>query len=676
MPLDVSKLSDEELNAAIGSKLSKQPSGPDLSKLSDEELDSKIQAKISGPSTMDSVMRAVGEVGKAVDTYTGAPARAALSELTRTTPEFNKDKPSFFGNIVNAAKAGYDQFGADPSLAPTGKDIATSRLGLSDKPLATNIPTFKFSNEIPQDELAKLKAAGIKPDALGRYQMGSTEGFSPAGMAGLGIDIAADPLNLVPVGTVLRGTGKLAGVAGDIAGGLAKKIPGVKATAEATGKIIDDFVKPSVAKDFGKLQETAAIHGIDLSKAPEAIEFGKDSMISRGSRSQAEGPGGQARLEKHREFLGDVSQAFDKNVADISQGAPLSRADAGIHLKDSYDRSVAELFNKADVRYSTITKDYPALSLSEQAIEALTKTVNGVEKYAKGLVGRGIRDQRAMGEELLDITSALRQNRPSFKQMNEFRDALGRKAFQTGNSLGQVPSDISKMRDLYGALTDALQETVRTDIQGGEALAGALKIDNQLISDFMAQKKAIADILGNTRLAPEQVFDRLTRNSSQIRALKELLAPEDFAKLKGAYLEGMVKRDDFGNIQFAQLKTALQNRQNREVVKQLFEPEEAAALFDLADLGDRAGIAILSTSGTGASNFFRDIGKGMQNTIINEGAIDLMKSAARKRALALPKESAASSKPLFGPAAISKKEAFGLRLPQQISIQQRNKDKR
>jgi hypothetical protein len=66
----------------------------------------------------------------------------------------------------------------------------------------------------------------------------------------------------------------------------------------------------------------------------------------------------------------------------------------------------------------------------------------------------------------------------------------------------------------------------------------------------------------------------------------------------------------------------------------LFEPEELQGLAELIKLGRDYGPAIMSTSGTGASNSFRDIGAQVLRGFRDEKALDAMKSRARGKAQA------------------------------------------
>lgn len=101
------------------------------------------------------------KVGSAIDSYGGAPTRSALGALQEGK------------GIGAAAQAFGHQFGGNPEEAPTGKDLA-ARQGLStDESINTHLPYIGT--------------------------------VSPAGIAGTAVDVLADPINILPVGKILKG---------------------------------------------------------------------------------------------------------------------------------------------------------------------------------------------------------------------------------------------------------------------------------------------------------------------------------------------------------------------------------------------------------------------------------------------------------------------------------------
>lgn len=663
---DLSKLTDAELMELAGQGAPKgeaaAPSGGvDLSGLSDEELN-QLAHGIEKPQAEKGFWGTVGDV---VD-RPRAVVTSGLNELLRTENEFAKPKPSFFGNLFSAGKAALNQVTESSDNAPTFKDIAVNRLGVSDKPFWSGA----------QSNFAAAKA-GIDPSGgVSPEQITQSQSISPADLVGVVGDQLSDPLNYVPVGAVAKLGGRAA--KGAVKAGMEgiEKLPLIGGTAKGVEKALTGAISPKIAEHFGELAEVAAKNGIDLNNAPEALKYGKDSFISRGSRVLAEGAFGEPRLERFRKFMGDVTGAFDQKVATIAQGAPLSRVDAGISLRQGFDKSLDNLFDTVgDTTYNQVTKSLPGLKLNEEAAKSLGSKLNGIRKFALGRVERGLSaEQVEQGQRLINAVDAIERTNGSVKQAVEALKDLGDIAFKSKNSLAAIPPDIAKSRDLYFSLRDAITDTIRRDVQGGEQIAGALEISNSMINDFFKTSDSIGNVLGNPKLAPEQVFERLTKNTDQIKALQKLM-PEEFAKIKGAYIENLIgPRTEDGLIKWTTLRNSLENRANKDVVNAMFSPAERKELDDIIKLAEKSGIAVMSTSGTGASQGFWNMLKDLPAKAVLEGSVEFQKKRA---GLNLPAAAQKAAQPIrFGPAGIGPKEAIGLRLPQQISIQQQNEERR
>ena len=293
---DYTQMSDEELMKIAGVTPDQvdQPSQPaapqvDYSKMSDEDLMKIVTGGELEETTIGQrVLQGVADVGEFIDTYTGAPARAAIQEFkdVLTMPRGLATAPGIpqgFPQLTKAAVRGgakfIDQFGEDPALAPTGKQIAAD-LGAS------------------TEETIGLPFTDTK--------------LSPAGVAGFGIDVIADPTNIIPVaapakllakGTkatgkaALRGSAAAAGFAARKAG-LGGAIDVTRQTAVGAKAALNKLFKPTVAEDFAELSEIAAKNGIDPKMLPESVEFGPSSIISRATRVQREGVLGEEILNQ------------------------------------------------------------------------------------------------------------------------------------------------------------------------------------------------------------------------------------------------------------------------------------------------------------------------------------------------------------------------------------------
>lgn len=655
----------------------------ELQKASPEQRVRILQGKSADKSFGESALDTVVQVGEFVDKYTGAPARAALSEVVKS--------PTIEG-VGTGVQKYVEHFGEDPNLAPTGKDIAR-QLKVSDD-VAFKIPFTDID-------------------------------VSKSGLAGFGIDVIADPTNLIPVGAIAKAAGKgvvqstkaagkvaklgkdivlegsakaaelaratklgeevltKAGKFGEAAAATTKGVLSpVKNAASSTRNALGKLFNPKVSDDFAELSLIAEKNGINPNILPEGVEFGENSIISRAARVQREGLLGEELLDNFYNGLSKVRKAVDNKAAEIGNGVVLSRVDAGAVLRDGFDKGVDKILSNANTTYNTVIKDYPGLKLSKEAMSKLDSQIGGLESFAKRRAVRGFSaGQRSQGEQLLNSVESIRSNNGSFKQMVEALKDVGDVAFKNKNMLEIDPPDVQRLQKLYGDIRDALMDTIRTDVKDGEAVAGALQINNSIISDLFSDKAVVGRVLGNSSLGPEKVFDSLIKNGDtrKIEALKNVVDADDWKMVKGAFVESLIKRDPAdGSFSFKELRNAVRNK--KDVIESILDPNEIDDLSDIIRLGDRFGVAVMSTSGTGASNIFKDVYSAIQQGVTNDAFIQALKNRARNisyepRGFSVPKLSAPRSG--FALPEVSERTAntleFGKQGSRIISIQERNK---
>ncbi len=628
---DLSQMSDDELLAIASGKPARAPqakqSAPvgDYSQYSDEDLlkiigDSDkpdVKAAEFVKDTENKVLGGITKVGRFVDSYTGAPTRSAIGALQAGENPFRA-----FGK----------QFGSDPDLAPTGKDIA-AKAGLS------------------TEESIELPLKGIT---------GQNMKVSPAGIAGVGIDVAADYTNLVPFGALAKtavkggvGAAKFAGkglvAATDLATGskLASDTVSIgKNAAVGTKEALSSFFKPTKAADYQDMVAIAEKNSLDPSKVlTEGHEYGPNSLVTRLARSRAEGFAGEPHLQKFANAADEIRGAAENKIKSISGGTVLNKQEAGSYIRQAYDQSVDDFFSKVEVTHNSIIKDYPGLKLTtginatDEHLKKLDSTLKGIENFAKGRIKRGVTAlQEEQGKRLINAVDAIRSTNGSYKQTVEALRDIGEAAFKSQNTLAAVPADIERMRDLYGALNDALIQTVRKNVQNGDAVANQLITTNQEISKFIDSKNPLAKVIGNKTLSDEAVFRSLVENgdSLKIKSLNAVLGPERMAPLKGAWMETLLKRDLDGSWGFKTAEGAIRNK--RTVMQNLLSPEEIKDFEDLIRLGNNAGTPVLSTSGTGASNVFKDLKAGITGAVANDAFIETLKRRANQAGIAPPIE--------------------------------------
>lgn len=666
-------MSTDELQALQSGKSEPKPQNVDLELLNSLPTDQLLKLQSASPEARQEILtlgreKTFGEnllsgvkaVTDFLDKFGGAPLRAGIQETIPSRPRIEAERPpelprSRFlatdltrppdfggGSLARGVRAFGEQFGEDPALAPTGKDIA-KRLDFSTEP-AFSLPLIG--------------------------------GVSPAGAAGLGIEIIADPLNLIPVTAIVKGAAKGVGLAGKLAlkgsaNAVAAVTPGaVKQAARGAKVSLDALFKPSVADDFAELAKIAEANGVTVKLLPESVEFGPASLISRSSRVQREGIQGEALLKEFQESLGQVRGALDNKLQAISKSPVLDRVNAGQHLRDSYDRAVEKMFSGFEQSYSKIAENFPDLVISPKALDKLDGKLDEILSFGERRSLTGVTNlQRSQGKELVNAVTAIRAGGGSFEGLlGNLRD-IGDAAFSSKNQLVINPPDVGKLRGLYRDVSDALIDTVRLDVPNGAKVADKLIEANKVMTEFFGEKSVIAKILGNKEIGTEKVFDALIKNGDtrKIEAIKSILSKEDFDVLKGSFVESIIKREADGFFSFRNLSNSL--RAKRLTAEAILDPSELKEIADIVRLGDRFGLAVMSTSGTGASNILRDIMTSVKQSITNEAFIEGLK----KRARAAPKQSLIEPTRGFSLPRQTRLD-FGIRAAKLQAGQQRNEE--
>jgi hypothetical protein len=585
------KLSTDTLKSLRG-QIQEQMTREDDKKFMRELVEAQTltgQLKKAGRSALESAI----EVGEFVDRYTGAPTRAAISKLQE-------------GEIVGSLEAFGEQFGEPSAKAPTGKEIAV-KAGLSPK------ETIDFP-------------------VLGKV--------SPAGIAGLGIDIAADPTNIIPLGAAAKLTGRAGKKAGELALGLAKKgiMKGSVAASRAIrakSKLADEAAealalkfKPQRAPDFNEMVDIASKNNINPEILPEAIEFGKESVITRAIRKKGEGVLGEPILRRHENAINEVNQAVVNNLEEISKGRVLSPEEAGQVIREGYQRSIEDFFKQIDFTYDSIGKQVGrTFRLDPKAHNKLDKVLEATERSANKLINSIDPVKQKQAKITLDAVEKLRASNGNYAQLVEDLQDIGSVGFNRQTIVGLVPPDVKAMRKLYREVQEPMIDTIRKQLGGN--IADDLIENNKLMTEFLSDRNIVSKVVLNDRLADEGVFRVLISNadSKKLDALLGMLNPDEVSQLKGAFFDSLIKRDIEGAFTFRSLFNQLRNK--KMIAERLFEPEELNNLMDLTRLGDRLGLPILSTSGTGAAESFKNIPEAVSRGLTSDVIVDSLKRMAR-----------------------------------------------
>lgn len=399
--------------------------------------------------------------------------------------------------------------------------------------------------------------------------------------------------------------------------------------AESAKNRLKSYFNPEVDPKFQEFAEIAKKNGIDPNLLPESVKFGPESSASRASRNLAEGRFGEETLKRFNQTLDQVRGAYNNKINLYSKGVPTDEVTAGKILRDAYDEGVSKFFDQMDLTHNSIMQQVPGLQVTEASQKAINSSLDGIEKFAKGRAIRGVTDtQKKQGQQLLNAVEAIRSGNGSYKQTVEALRDIGEAAFQSKNSMADIPVDTQKMRKIYNDLNDALIGSVRSQL--GDDIANSLVQNNKLMSEFFGEKSLVAGVLGDKSISPENAFKSLILNgdSQRINALKKVISPEKWDYLKGAVLENLAKRDAEQNFAFKQLYNSMRSKRN--TLSSIFTPQELADSVGVVRLGDRFGNPVLSSSGTGASLSFKDLTKSLSNLSVDAFALKNANNAAKR----------------------------------------------
>lgn len=618
----------------------------ELIALEQEELFAQ-QAQQEQPSFIDDVVSgAVGgltEVGRIADMYTGAPTRAALGELVTGQ------------GVSSAASKFVDQFGADPSLAPTGKEIVQ----------AAGIPEFDIIPDPTKEVDEKLRQQGFSvPEE-------PSAGLTGSGALGLAVDVVADPLNFIPFSAITKGLSKGAklGAKGAAKGTLAvidtatgSKI--VSRTADDAVKAVDNVIEatkkrfnPSVASDYDDFVKIAEKNGIAKDVLPETVEFGADSTITNKVKVAAEAPGGDIIKERFAKAQNAVENALDRKITDLGGGRRLGDAEAGQLLLDSYNNATKRFFDQDFITNNKIINQNPGLRITDDAAKSITSKMQGLRKKAIGRVRRGVGSQASESGKLLKDIDTLSSSFDSagtisYKQANEALQNIGEEAFKKFKGDDPMGATYRKgLQDIYFTMRDAMNNTVAGKVS--PEIASELANSNAIISDFLKSDGVVSRTLSQN-VAPEKIvrdlIDRADTNKiAAIQNIFGLSGDADALKaFKGFVADKIVKKGASDNVLYRSTINNLNKR--KDILSAVFSPNEIAEVGEILKLGDRVGDYVFNTSRTNTAarfspkQFLSDILGGAADEVTIERLKDIARGKAKAATLQTPSGSIQVSK--------------------------------
>lgn len=404
------------------------------------------------PTLGERFLNGIVKVGETIDSYTGAPTRAAISSL--------QDDAS---SPMEAARAFGRQFGESPRMAPTGRDIVR-KAGVPDQDYR-----FRSKEPAPNDpDFYRYQNDPVFREQYIKGGKGSEYVVNPSIAAGLAMDIAADPTNLLPLAPAAKGiakgaarlTSRAVNTAADLTEGagrlaarggkrlmqgalgapessinrylarhaqLKDKVGAREMMEELAGKL-DEGLKPARAKlaaaedavERAKLSRTEDLAELQIRRqeAAEALRRAEDSALGEAASRVS------ARVQQLDESVKQGSSAafdiLDKEGVVVPTQSLKSRMTAGIKALEERamtDEQVAvvDLLKRYRERLNKFGKEIPG-GEAKRILQSLDREISYL---APGEIGRMSKPDQALGALRRHIDTPLKESPAYAAQMAE-----------------------------------------------------------------------------------------------------------------------------------------------------------------------------------------------------------------------------------------------------------------
>ena len=635
MAQNLNNLSDAELDSLVIQKMA-APVAPigDINSLSDDELDNLVAQKISSrPQINKDEEASLGFINRAK--YALEPLqsnREALlvqqfgKENVSNDPELGLmlrqnganlpvDKPGFSAaNIADIA-------GATPEMLGAGAGAIFGAGALS---VPAAIAGGIAGSGIRQGLSAAIgtpQVAGMKERAIETGLSGLFSAAVPAAGQTLKVaaPVAGKALNAIGDLPIIRNIGNVAKSGYEAAEGVIKTLR-------------KDF-SSGVSPDYKKFAEIATKHNISTDILPEAVEFGKESIVSRASRQLAEGPFGEKRLKNFYKAQDEVAGAIDKSFDIISPSNLDDKIEAGSFIRDSIKKVSDQVLDNDEITYGKLLSEIPDINLSRGSKAAVTRKLNDAMRSAQDRIRLGGGSQVKEGKNLMQFVNALKRSEGNMADTVVALRNIGEEAFKNDPFGVREPVDKKILKDLYNTYREQIKNTLETEYGDyGKEMVSSLVENNKKITSLLRNKEVLSGALDKTNEGPEQIFKSLVLkgDSKKLDTLREMLPPEDFQAIKKSFLKTVVEKNADDRVLYG--KTYKNFMKKNDIIKRYYNDGEIKDFADLLSLGKRMGEPVLSSSGTGASASISEIGKQAQRAATLEAGVDLYKKKGRDAA--------------------------------------------
>lgn len=404
------------------------------------------------------ITQGLGAVSQTIDKYTGAPVRAGVYRAMQGKPE-------------EALSAAYEQFGADPTKAPSGKDIAYEA-GLSKEPY---IRTPIIMNPYTGKE--------------------GTLRVSPAGIAGGLGEMALDPTAYIPAGTIGKGLAKGALAASEALGAVGRKV--TPKLGKMIARVPEETTRAYMARPKEITQTAKMYTGEDIKDIiDETVGTAKADVETTKNQSELLRQQLKQKLKEKRSDL--QRQTIPSDVVNEIQGSLENQksvlGDLSLKADDALDKSGV-----------TFQKEH-LLSL----IDGIGKSAG---KYAIG-------DARSAALQKLYATRGrIADSMPDVIPAQDLRDVLQqiRSDIDFDLNAGEFNTDLNKMRkEFSGRISDALKNQVpeySNYMRQMSELSGSLEQMSKLFGSSKFPAKAYGTLQNIRKGGRQDIVDAIRRNA-------------------------------------------------------------------------------------------------------------------------------------------------------------------
>ncbi len=381
-------------------------SDADMAKLENSQPDINDQSLAS--KVGNGLLGAASTIGRTYDRFAGAPARAGVASM-------QKEGSPLSGDANLGISAWANQFGRDPSKAPTGEDLAINA-GLSTTPLK------KIDKSKEPDFLEKEKKGVLGPAYENvKKQEDERVPYSPAQIGGGFLNAAVDP-------TLPIGIGEL-------------KAPFLRPAAEKAGGLLGEVAEKAAVNSTGATGKQAANFANDAGRQlldRKVVKFG-DSQAKIAERASV-------AVDKANTQIDSALSSLDKQGATVDTNTVYNTIREKI-TEMRKDPSTADIADHLEKELDNVLKSAEASGSTQTTLSAAEKTKRGYNRKAgnwadpeKGMSGkemyRAYKDAVEKAAQAADPATAklFEEGKKSYGLLRPIQEAAERRAATTSQS--------------------------------------------------------------------------------------------------------------------------------------------------------------------------------------------------------------------------------------------------